>query len=192
MAVDIGVLYVRSYNIKYDWLLNLNFGASMINIAKDLNNKYVSDYVMNIKTGLPNLFRIGYQATFKLPKKDVKLEPFSITHNIEYSEIINIENNYSYIYKGYKYLGYGFEAIIYEIFSFRIGNRSLVGKKPYNDMSDRGFSYGFGLNFPLYHFYKKVPLSIKYDYARYPFCLESNSEKFHYFKINSFSIQYKF
>jgi hypothetical protein len=190
MAVDIGILYVRSYNIIYNCLLNINVGASMINIAKDLNVKYISHYVMNIKTGLPNLFKIGYQTTFNLPKKEAKLNPFSINHNLEYSEIINVVNsNYE---NGYKFLGYGLEVILYEMVLLRIGNRSLMSKKPYYNMSDRGFSYGFGLNFPLYHFYKKVPLSIKYDYARFPSHPESGVENLHHFKINSFSIQYKF
>ena len=195
-AVDIGVLIPRGYNIKHNYSLDINVAASMINIGKDLKVEIERPYEW-IETGLPKLFKVGYAATFNLPKKNVKLNPFSITHNLEYSEIINFRK---YIKnQGYRFLGYGLEVILYEMFSFRIGNRSLKSKKYYADMPDIGFSYGFGLNFPVNYFYKKIPLSIKYDYARFPFHPKSNIKEIRYYikeiryyKINSFSIQYMF
>jgi len=187
-AVDIGVLIPRGYNIKHNYSLDINVAASMINIGKDLKFEFERPYD-RIETGLPKLFRVGYAATFNLPKKKVKLNPFSITHNLEYSEIINFRKSIKN--QGYRFLGYGLEVILYEMFSFRMGNRSLKSKKYYAD-SDIGFSYGFGLHFPLNHFYEKIPLSIKFDYARFPFFPEFYIEEIRYFKINSFSIQYMF
>ena len=192
LAVDIGILIARSYNTKYNCSFNVNLAASLINIAKDLKVEFRESYnrVIKYERGLPKLFRVGYAATFNLPKKNVKLNPFSITHNLEYSEIINFYKSIKN--KGYKFLGYGLEVILYEMFSFRIGNRSLKSKKYYADIPYIGFSYGFGLHFPLNHFYEKIPLSIKFDYARFPFYPESDIEELHYYKINSFSIQYMF
>ncbi len=181
MAIDIGMLYSRNHNIIKKYILNFNFGVSLLNSSNGIEYDY---YGSRYFDGLPNIVRMGYAVTFNLPKRKFKLNPFSITHNLEYAEIINYDKTTQT--KGYKFLGYGLEVILYEMFLFRIGNRSLKSKKYYADILDMGFSYGFGLEIPIDFLYNSFPLSVSYNYAHFPW------NKEHYLKIHSLNIKYKF
>ncbi|MDA3885668.1 MAG: hypothetical protein PF638_08750 [Candidatus Delongbacteria bacterium] len=51
------------------------------------------------------------------------------------------------------------------------------------------FTYGFGLNIPLYRFYgSKIPLNIKFDYANMKYPESNDSDLIDYDNINSYSL----
>ena len=187
-AVDIGALYSKKYVFKNIHPLNINFGISLLNISKgityELWNSVYKEY-------LPVNLRVGYAAAIQLRQKARKSTPLAITHNFEYSYILNADRNYNLPYKS---LGFGFESVIFEILSLRIGYfYQKGGREPLNDdVLYNGITYGFGVNIPIYHLYKSIPLSIMYDYAQFPWDPNSISKKYHYYKIHSVSLKFAF
>jgi hypothetical protein len=188
IALDIGALYSRDFTLKKNYDINTNLGCSILNISNGV--KYKGEH-FEYKEGLPNIVRIGYSTILKPSQKNSKLIPFNITHNLEYSFIIRHNEDYQPSF------GLGLEAVIYEFLCSRVGYYYQKGKRIFNNYD--GMTYGIGLNLPLYHFVKLLPLSISYDYGKIPsppiiYSLSPSSKDDHstYSKIHSLKINYIF
>ena len=186
MALDIGALYSRNFTLKSNYDINTNLGFSILNISNGV--KYKGTIYPEYTEGLPSIVRIGYSTTMKPSQKHWKLTPFTITHNLEYSLIMNANKRRHVDYKSS--LGLGFEAVTYEFLYSRFGYyHQKSGKNWSNDKYYNGITYGIGLNLPLYHFVKLLPLSISYDYGKIPtqgigIIREMNYVKIHSLRIN--------
>ena len=189
VAFDIGTLYSKNFTLKNNYIINTNLGFSILNISNGV--KYKGERSV-YKEGMPNTIRIGYSMTLKPSKKDSKLIPFNITHNLEYSFITNTDKRYDVDYPSS--LGLGLEAVIFEFLYSRAGyfcRKSIENKGNYD-----GMTYGIGINLSLHRFVKLLPLSINYDYGRiptppiiYPFTHDNQSKNS---KIHSLKINYMF
>jgi len=188
IALDIGALYSRDFTLKHNYIINTNLGFSILNISNGVKYK---GPIFEYKEGLPNIVRIGYSTTIKKSKKHWKLIPFAITHNLEYSLIINTDKKYNVDNKSS--LGLGLEAVIYEFLYSRFGYYyQKSNKKVRNDKYYNGMTYGIGLNLPIYHFVNSLPLSISYDYGKIPTQGIGIIREMNYVKIHSLRINCRF
>ena len=160
IAVDIGTFYSKKNKIKEEYPTTFNAGLSLSNITGSV------DFGTNRSESLPEIFKIGYSITSHLPKKENKFIPLSLTHNFEYSDILNTSEEH---YWDYKSLGFGVEVLMYEILALRMGYHYQKGDKresEYNKGFYTGFTHGIGINLPIHYFKKSIPLSINYNWFK--------------------------
>lgn len=188
VAIDIGMLYSKNFILKSFYNINANIGISILNISNGI--KYESYKEFKYTEGLPNIVRIGYSMILKQSSKDLKLKSFSLTHNLEYSQVINSSGD---IFADYKTFGFGLELDIYEFFFTRIGHHYQKSGENYgNEKLFNGITYGMGLNFPIYYFYENLPISFSYDFGKIPYDTQSIYKKTNYNKVHSFKFGYIF
>ncbi|MHA1343740.1 MAG: PorV/PorQ family protein [Promethearchaeota archaeon] len=192
-AVDIGILYSKNFNIKNGYILQFNFGSSLLNISKGIGYTKLTSLAMPYEEGIPRILRLGYAVKFIPQKGNRKLKWLTVSNNLEYS---NVQNRDKIKLKwDCKSLGFGFEFAVYEILFFRIGYHYQKGdgnKWDDNYIPYNGYTYGFGVCLPVNYVNKSLPLSITYDIAQYPWDIKSEFKEERNFLIHSWSIHYNF
>ena len=189
VVLDIGALYSRDFVLKHIHPINVNTGLSILNISNGI--KYERTAAPGHTESLPIVMRVGYSATIKPVQKAGKLTPLSITHNLEYSIVINADKSYDK-FVDCQSLGLGLEVVTYEFLFSRIGYHFRKSEKDYNNNLYNGITYGVGLNVPLYYFFKLLPISIRYDYGTFPWDTQSIYKRSNYTKIHSLNFTYTF
>ena len=192
LACNIGVLYSHDILVKKRYKSTINAGVSLSNIGGSL------DYdIPGESYGLPNTLRIGYSVTTQLPKKEHRFIPLIITHNFQYSDVLNYLYKYNPdYYKGIKSAGWGIEMMLYEILALRTGYHYRTKYRyvshgedsetvEYNYISmHTGTTYGFGLNVPLKYFKKSWRSTISYNYSKFPLGGIQSHLDFHTISLN--------
>ena len=186
---DFGMLYSNDFRIKKTYPVNFNFGLSVLNISNGVQNESTSlaHFTSPIyKTRLPAILRVGYSFAIKKHQKDGIL----ITHNLEYSMLLNADKNNDR-FADYQSLGAGLEIAAYNLIFPRIGYHIREGGDKSYPLYD-GITYGIGLNLPIDYIFKRMPVSIKYDFGLYPRDIKSIYKRLNYSKIHSLTINYNF
>ena len=180
---DLGILYNKKVFHFFGYGTTCNVGVSLLNISKKINYEELkSEY-------LPLIFKAGYQLNFRPGKNRKKLKDFSFSHSLEYSDILNTDDDY---YRNYQSLGAGFEVLYKDLFFLRTG---CYYQKSYKDPSEyyspyTGFTYGTGVDLPVNRLIKKIPLSITYDYARFPFKSRLKKKRGNNLSLHTINIKY--
>lgn len=181
-AFDAGAIYSKDIIIKDIYPLKFNIGISLLNISKGMKYRS-SSYGEFKRASLPKIFKAGYSILFKPYKNNKKLTILTITHSLEYSDILNVDDQIG----SNKSLGLGVEFLLYESVFLRIGNNFTNS----NGIMSDGFTYGAGVNIPIYRIFENIPLIFKYDYAQFPY-VKDLSRYSHYNKLHSFNVNYIF
>ena len=114
---------------------------------------------------LPVIIRYGanYQFSYKNPRLNDSLKTIKSLVQVEYNDVINS----SYLSS----IHLGVELTIFEIYAFRAGyymeREYDYGLQANNNSEISSFTYGFGIQLPLYKL-TKLPLNIKLDLTSLP------------------------
>ena len=179
LSFDFGVLYSKDLNRNtLSYIKNISFGISILNISSGV------DYSTgHFKRALPFNLRIGYSITLIYAKENNEKHPFVITHNMEYSDVLNSDKAF---YRSDT--GGGIEFQFYRLLCIRLGYH----RRGYSDSSIKGITYGTGFIFPLKYIFNNLKMSITYDFALYPWMPVLNWKKDEYYSIHSFGLKYRF
>jgi len=191
LAVDIGILYSENFDIKNGYMLQFNFGSSLLNISKGIGYTKLTSLAVPYEEGIPRIFRLGYAIKLMKPKGERILKWLTVANNLEYSNVINRDK--TKLKWDYKSLGFGFEFAVYEILFFRVGYHYQKGHKNFRPHPYyTGYTYGFGFRLPAKYIHKSLPLSITYDFAQLPWDVKSEFKEYRYFLIHSLNFNYNF
>jgi len=178
LSYDFGILYSKDLNNKLSSILkNISFGTSILNISSG------AEYSDHIKRGLPCNVRIGYSITLIYPRGKNDKHPLIITHNLEYSDVLNSNNAF---YR--RDIGGGMECLFSGLLYFRLGYHSRGCS--YSPI--KGITYGTGLIFPLQYIFHNFNSSITYDFSMYRWMPDSSWKKDEYYQIHSFGFKYNY
>ena len=190
LSFDLGALYSKDLNKDTpSYIKNISFGISILNISPDVKDPGVITYKLHfndpgvITYKLPYNLRIGYCITLVYPKGMYDKHPFIVTHNLEYSDVLNTKKVFSR-----NNIGGGIEFLLYKLFYIRLGYHN----RNFSDLSIKGITYGTGLIFPLKFILHNLNSSITYDFAMYAWKPDSNGGKNEYYPIHSFGFKYNF
>ena len=160
---DLGVIKKFNLSQKETRQQSINFGTSLLNIngAKVVFKEFGSTN----KSPLPIILRIGanYQINFQEKILIDTLNTFTILIQGEYQDVVN--SKYESAIRS------GVEIMLLEILSLRAGYYKEFGydygipSVNYDQIS--AFTYGFGIQVPLYKL-TKIPLNINFDYTSLP------------------------
>lgn len=160
---DLGIIKKFNLSQKETRQQSINLGTSLVNIngAKVVFNEFGNKN----KNNLPIILRIGanYQINFQQKFLIDTLNTFTILIQGEYQDVVN--SKYESAIRS------GVEIMFLEILSLRAGYYKEFGydygipSVNYDQIS--AFTYGFGLQVPLYKL-TKIPLNINFDYTSLP------------------------
>lgn len=140
---------------------SFNIGASISNFTNSKVKFF--EYDSSSYYHLPIINRYGINYDFVLSKNWLidSLNTFKISVVADYSFLYN-----SKFYTG---INFGAQLEIFEFLSARIGytNRSVDMMQWVVYFKENKFTYGFGINLPIYKL-TKIPLQVNFDYCRLP------------------------
>jgi len=167
VMTDIGLLYVlKKKGDQQSFYEGYILGCSLQNIGGVHTYAYhgVPWGETKGKAIIPKYFRFGFCYELIL-QEDKKWIPFQFSWITEYKKYLNPPD---FNKKETNYYGIGFEAVLYEWISMRMGGILQPDNSIYGGENRFAFRGGIGIHLPLNHLFLSWPVMIQLDYAYLP------------------------
>jgi hypothetical protein len=171
LLFDLGALYNNTLGEEGEITRHLwSVGFSVQNVGTTLKQTNSRRNPLNgtpateeYVTSFPQYLRLGFSYGFVLANTDaVGLTPLNLLVTFDYRNAINNKAQKK------SYLGFGFEAVLYEIAAIRLGAFINPYSSIYGGEGSAQLRYGVGLCAPLQKLDIGMPLSLTVDYAAIP------------------------